>query len=94
MLDLEVIFDKYEDEHLKFESIQNPLHPRPDICAFLLLHNLVPSGKDIVSAAGHDEIWLDVSPESVAQVATEEDILTLIRCGVMLSDDESFSMFV
>lgn len=92
-LDLEEIFQKHNREFLKFENITNPLHPTTDICAFLLLHKLVPSDRDMVSCAGHDEIWLRTDLDKLAEVATEEDILTLVRCGVRL-DDNSLKMFV
>jgi len=96
MVDLEQVFEKYDDEYSKFDSIENKLHSRPDICAFLLLDKLVPgAGKDMVSAAEHDEIYLDVDCEALAAVATEEDIQTLARCGVRYDEGlESLCMYV
>lgn len=95
MINVEELFDKYDEEYLEFERIEDPLHPRPDVCAFLLLHRLLPKNRDMVSAAEHDKIWLDVDPEALAEVATEEDIRTLVRCGVMYElKYDSLSMFV
>ncbi len=96
MIDLEKAFEAAEDEFLQFKSIENPLHPRPDICAFLKLHELVPGkSHDMVAAAEHDEIYLDVDPEALAAVATQEDIVYLHRCGVRLSSEtDSLAMFV
>jgi hypothetical protein len=37
---------------------------------------------DMVSAAEHDEIWLDVDCEELAKVITEDQVLELTRCGV------------
>lgn len=96
MIDLEQAFEAAEVEFLKFERIEKPLHPRPDICAFLRLHELVPGkSRDMVAAAEHDEIYLDVDPEALAAVATQEDIVYLHRCGVRLSSEtDSLAMFV
>ena len=75
-------YEKYEDEFLKFDRVQNKTSGRADLHAFNLLDKLVPGKSDMVSAAEHDEVWLDVSPEELAKVATEEQIVELIRCGV------------
>ena len=91
--DLSEIFELENDEFIKFERVENPLHPRPDICAFLLLDKLVPDTQDIVCATSHDEIHLSVDPEELAKVITRADIITLVRCGVMYSGD-GLSMFV
>jgi hypothetical protein len=95
MIDLEQAFEAASDEYIKFERIENPLHHRPDICAFLKLDQLVPGGTgDMVSAAEHDEFFLDVEPEKLAAVATQEDIVYLHRCGVRYdTSTHSFAMF-
>lgn len=96
MLNLDEVFEKFEDDYIKFERVENKLHPRPDVCAFLLLDKLVSNaGRDIVAGAEHDEIWLDVDCEKLAAVATEDDILMLTRCGVRYDDDVGrLAMFV
>lgn len=96
MLNLIEIFEKYkEDDYLEFERVENKLHERPDLCAFLLLDKLLSDPcKNIVSDAGHDQIYLGVDIEKLADVATEDDIVTLIRCGVLYeSDTDSLYMF-
>ena len=94
MIDLEATFEKHADEYLAFDRVENKLHARPDLCAFLLLDKLVPGeGEDIISASEHDQFYLSVEPDELAEVATEDDILTLVRCGVMYSEDEGLSMF-
>ena len=90
--ELYALFEKHRAEHLKFERIVAPLNRRPDLHAFILLDRLVPGTSDMVSAAEHDEIFLDVSLEDLAAVVKEESIIDLIRCGVRLSDD-SLAMF-
>ncbi len=96
MINLAEAFEKFEDEYIAFEKVKDPIYPRPDICAFLMLDKLVPAkNRDMVCSASHDEIWLDVDCEELAKVATEQDIETLVRCGIRYSDDEeSLCMFV
>lgn len=87
--ELDSLFEKHSDLAFKGD-IDGPR----DLAAFNLLHKLVPSNKDIIAASEHDEFWLSVEREAVAAVATEEDIIFLVRCGVMLDDfDTGFSMF-
>lgn len=96
MLDLKATFEKHEDEYSRFNNVENKASNRPDLCAFLTLDRLAPGKQgDIVTAAEHDEIWLDIDLEDLAANATEDDILLLVRCGVRLdSDVESLAMFV
>lgn len=95
MIDVAATFEKYEEaEYLKDERITDECATkRPDIRAFLLLDKLLPDTRDMISLARHDEIFLDVDLEQLALVATEEDILYLVRCGVRL-DEDSLCMFV
>jgi hypothetical protein len=83
-MDLAKVFTEHEKEHGKFERIENPRHPRRDICAFLMLHDLDPKDKvKIVAGAEHDGIWLDTDCDELAKQACEQHIIDLIRCGVM-----------
>jgi hypothetical protein len=82
-LNLKETFEKFEDDFLKFADIAAPLHPRPDLCGLILLDKLCPKPKhDMISASEHDEFYLSVYPDQLAEVATEEDIQTLVRCGI------------
>jgi len=95
-MNLEKMFDKHDEEYLKFDRIENPPHNRPDLCAFILLDKLSPSerARDIIACSEHDEFWIDASPEDVANNATEEDIIYLQRCGIRYdSSNDSFCMF-
>lgn len=77
-------FEKYhEEEFLEFDRIKNPLSNRADLAAFILLDKIVPGKEDIICAAEHDEFFLSIDPDKFNMVATDEDILTLIRCGVI-----------
>lgn len=93
MLNIEEIFEKHENEYLRFEEIENPICQRPDLCAFIKLDELIPGDMDIIRSAEHDEIWIGITIEALSGVATEEDILFLVRCGVRLSDGY-LAMFV
>lgn len=88
-------YEKHSDEFLKFERVQNKTSGRADLHAFNLLDKLVPGKTDMVSAAGYDKIWLDVSPKELAKAATEEQIIDLIRCGVRYDNStDSLALFV
>ena len=96
MINLRETFEKYDDEHLNFDRVENKLHDRPDICAFLLLDKLLPNaGRDMVCAASHDIIYLEADCQELNEAATEEDILMLLRCGVFYdTETDSLAMFV
>lgn len=88
------LFKKHYTEYLKFDRVKSPKSRRPDLCAFLILDEICPGDRDIVSSAEHDEIWLGVSVHDVKDRITEDQIIDLIRCGVRLDDTgEGFSMF-
>ena len=92
---LYAIFDKYEDEYLEFENIVNKRSRRPDMHAFIVIDELIPGdGKcDLISAAEHDQFFLNIEPKALARVATEEIILDLVRCGVTYSEEEDSFFF-
>lgn len=93
--DVQRLFEEAGDEFLEFDRIQVPRHPRPDLCAFLLLHDLVPGRDDMVSAAGHDEIYLAVNADDLARAdVTAEQVADLARCGVRLDGNDCLVMFV
>lgn len=97
MIDFANLYEIHNDEYLKDENIrpERVLHRRPDIMAFLLLDRLCPGTRDMVCHAGHEEIWLDVEVADLNAVATGEDALDLIRCGVRYdSSNDSLAMFV
>lgn len=91
-MNLEEKFNRVHDEFLKFDRVEVKLHTRPDLCAFLLLDQLVHGNSDIVAAAEHDEIYLDTDLDELEKVATLEDVLTLTRCGVIYNS-EGLSMY-
>lgn len=92
---LKATFDKYDDEYIQFQNVTNKRSRRPDMHAFIVLDELLPGdGKgDLISAAEHDQFFLDIEPEALARVATEEIVLDLVRCGVSY-DEENESLFL
>lgn len=82
--ELETLFKKHDDEFLKFDRVQTGKHKRPDLCAFILLDKIMPDTVDIVCHAEHDEVFLGIDVDKLAERITEEQVLYLIRCGVFL----------
>ncbi len=94
-MNLKEVFDKHNAEFLNFDAVEKKLSNRADLHAFLLLEKLVPGYRDMVCAAEHDQIYLDTDVEKLVEVASESQIIELIRCGVMLdSETEGLTMFV
>jgi hypothetical protein len=87
-------FEVYEEEYIEFDRVENKRNGRPDIHAFLLLDSLLPGNRDMVCGATHDEIFLDVDPEELDKVVSDEQIIELVRCGVRVdSETDSLAMF-
>lgn len=93
-MNLDNVFDKFNDDYGNFADVTEKLHNRPDLCAFLILDRLVPGKSDMVDSAEHDEISLEVDTDALAAVATEEDIQNLVRCGVGFSNEGYLLKFV
>jgi hypothetical protein len=87
------IFDTYNDEHCKFELVADKFSSRSDLHAFILLDKIQPKSRDMISASKHDIIYLDIDIDEVLEVITKEQVIDLIRCGVMYDSDDCFSMF-
>ncbi len=88
-----------EEMKLIFENYEcKPYEERKqlkDLDAFILIDKLVPSGNDdIVSCASHDQIWIYVDTEELANVISEDEVRFLSDCGVFFDEEsESLSMF-
>ena len=86
-----------DEEYIQFDRVKNKRSARADLHAFLLLDELQPhiagdGNGDMVSAAEHDEFYLCIDTEKLAEVITDEQIIELVRCGVMYSE-ASLMMF-
>lgn len=91
-------FEELSDkEFLEFDRIKNPPSRYRDMSGFLLLESICPprkSGIDIIGWAGHDIAGLDVSTERLAKVATRDDVIYLLRCGISYdSGHDSLTIF-
>lgn len=98
MLDLKELFEEHADEYLEFNREVNPPSFCPDVCVLNLFNQLAPHytiGRSIIGVAAYNEIWFDIDPEKVAKSATEDQIISLIRCGVRYDELQgSFTMFI
>lgn len=93
-MDIIAEFEKYDDKFLKFQDLENKRSQRPDLHAFILLDELDPGNRDVISASEHDEIWLSFDLETVASKITVDQVEELVRCGVRIDDyEEGFAMF-
>lgn len=79
---LKQIFEKYQDEFIKFENIKDKFSNRPDLHAFILLDQLLPGNDDIIVRAGHKELYLSIDVKDLEKVINEEQVCDLLRCGV------------
>jgi hypothetical protein len=95
-VDLADAFDKYQDEYQEFARIEEPLHRRRDICAMMLLDQLAPgeTGSGIISGAEDEAVMLDIDCTKLADVITEEDVITLLRCGVGYDEEYGCLVYV
>lgn len=79
------LFKKHDDSYLEKPEGQQ----RRDLDAFNLIDRLCPGdGRDMISASEHDEFWLRVTLDDLAEVATEEDVIFLTQCGARIDDYE------
>lgn len=94
-MDTEKKFEAVDSDYNNFKLVEKKRSTRPDLHAFLMLDELFPNkGVDILSAAGHDKIWIDVDSGDIDRL-TDEQILELVRCGIIYdSESDSLAMFV
>ena len=88
------MFEKYNDEFIEFDRVENKMSNRCDLHAMLLLEKILPGNGEMIAAAEHDQIWFDVDTDELAQVITDEQVKELTACGVFCKDDEYLTMFV
>lgn len=96
MKTLQERFDEIDhDEHLKFERVTEKLASRPDVHLFVMLDKIFPSEneRDIVSATDHYGIFLSIDDEQL-ETLTDEQLLTIVRCGFSLSEYGGLYSFV
>lgn len=90
----QILGNDHDDEYLKFDRVTEKRSNRPDLHAFLLLDHLQPGTGDMVSAAEHDEFYLSINLDDLADVISEDQVVELVRCGVRLdSSGDGLAMF-
>ena len=92
------IFNKYEAEKFLFRRVENKYSKRIDVNAFILLDKLFPNSTVRLVFSTDDSqgscLALNLPAEEILTL-TEENILTLIRCGVDYDKDfEELSMTI
>jgi hypothetical protein len=89
--ELQDLFESHRGEYLSFKDIEVKRARRADLHAFIMLDELVePSHEDddIVSCSGHDIIYLGLTAKQLAAAnPTMEQVIDLIRCGVLMNVD-------
>lgn len=82
--------DSYDYKFLNFDKIENKFSNRPDLHAFIMLDRLSPIPKypseDLISNSEHDEYYLSVSQEVIANL-TKDQVIELLRCGIYYNSE-------
>ena len=88
-LDLKEVFQNLRETGVDVAQIDDKykVSQSDDVCAFILLDKLAPSGDDIVSCAEHDIIFLSTDVKALAEKATEADVAALAAFGVLYSEE-------
>ena len=47
----------------------------------------------MLTSAEHDQVWVGAHPEAVNGVATDEQLITLMRCGLSYDEHEDGFFF-
>lgn len=83
-------FAKYKDQYQRFDLEPNPLFTRPETVAFWMLTTLQPSTerKNLIASIGYEMLFLDIDCEKLNSVITDEQIQTLVRCGINCTSDD------
>ena len=90
-------FARHGGECGMFHRVASPAHLRPDVCAFLMLDQVVPGGSRdrMIVAVDRYQIWLGVDLAALAAVATDDIVRDLVRCGVRVNvAEDSLAMLV
>jgi len=61
------IFEKYDNEYLKFDNVVNKCCNSPDVNAFIIISKILGSVGRAIVASEHDEIWLDGDADTLAE---------------------------
>ena len=85
------LFKKNERELDRFDRVKKPPHKRQDLAGLLYLAKLCPGEAGFIyDHVEGDTIVLGVTPEELAAIAKEEDVVTLLRCGIQCGKENLF----
>lgn len=88
------LFQKHDKEFGHFERIKDPPCKRPDLYAMTILDRLCPGDDDLIVRTDFESFTLSISVDQLEGIATEEDIITLIRCGVTFYECGDYALFM
>jgi len=96
-MDLHEVFARLNDEYLEFKEIDESLKisKRPELCVMLYLDKLLPDGDGLLESCDHERVFLQFDCDKFAEIATEDDVRFLLRCGILYDvESEKFYMNV
>lgn len=70
--------------YFDIENIKCRMYQPPDVNAFVLINNILPSDKNIILSVGPNEIVLNADAELLCQLAYDDELVDLVRCGVTM----------
>ena len=73
-------FEKYANEHCKFELVENKKSQCADIHAFILINEIFKPKHDIIVATDYYGYFLNLDEDDLS-ILTDEQIIELLRCG-------------
>lgn len=79
---------RHSDEFGKFDRINNPPSTHRDLCALLILSRFMDPYSDVINSAESKKgncagvIVFELPIHEVERMATENQVIQLIRCGV------------
>ena len=80
-------FEKYAEENLDFDSIKQKFSQRDDVHALVLLDRLLPGNGELIGKTDYYGFYLDIEPEELNAIITDEQIKELLACGVSYFED-------
>jgi hypothetical protein len=81
-------FNSCDEEFLHFERIPEAerLHPRPDICGLMYIHQKFGGANHLITGATHDKVYLECGLKDILKL-DQNDLVYLHRCGVIYDDE-------
>lgn len=91
MINIQETFAKHGDKFLKSDGI----FKNNDLYAFDILKKYRnKNNQNIILCSMNDVVYLNVDIDLMTQYATEDEIIALIRCGILMVKDRNYYYFV